>query len=44
MTMMEDYMDKCLDQYCTFEDNYFAHHDSSTVANNINRSSPNAAE
>ena len=27
MTMMDDYMDKNVDQYCTFEDNYFAHHD-----------------
>lgn len=29
MTMMDDYMDRNLDQYCTFEDNYFAHHDQS---------------
>lgn len=27
MTMMEDYMDKNVDKYCTFEDNTFAHHD-----------------
>lgn len=29
MTMMDDYMDKNVDQYCTFEDNDFAHHDQS---------------
>lgn len=27
MTMMENYMDKEIDQYCTFEANQFAHHD-----------------